>query len=125
MACATSEIVDRQLDAYRAGDAAAFAACYSEDCMIRWLPSGRVRAKGRPEIERVWGEAFALGQRRVRILARIVEGAEGIDHEEIEIVATGERRTAVAVFRVVDGLIGAAWFFDPVGFSVEAGAAAE
>jgi uncharacterized protein (TIGR02246 family) len=111
--CATSEIVDRQLDAYRAGDAVAFAACYAEDCEIRWLPSGRVRANGRAEIEQVWGEAFARGPRRVTILARIAEGAQVIDHEEIEIVATGERQRAVAVFRVTDGLISAAWFFDP------------
>jgi uncharacterized protein (TIGR02246 family) len=103
------QVVERQLAAWRAGDAPAFAACFAPDCRAVSLPSGALVADGRAEIERIWGARFRTQPRRARILSRIVDQGLVIDHEELEVIATGETRTAVAMFRVDGGLITHFW----------------
>jgi uncharacterized protein (TIGR02246 family) len=98
------EIVDRQLAAYNARDADAFAACYSEDVVVEDARSTslmRGRNELRSEYETFFRENAAL---RGEIRDRIVIGDYVIDHEEIH----GWQKTpvrAVAVYHVSDGMI--------------------
>jgi uncharacterized protein (TIGR02246 family) len=98
------EIVDRQLAAYNARDADAFAACYSEDVLVedaRGTPLMRGRGELRNEYETFFRENATL---RGQIRGRMVIGDYVIDDEEIHGWQDAPVR-AVAVYHISNGLI--------------------
>lgn len=107
-------IVDAQIEAYVAGDAARFAGWYAEDARCVRLPSGDVVAEGRAEIERVWGALFAARKVRFELMSRIASGPFVVDHERITRERDGYTFDAIASYEVIDGLIRRVWLFEPV-----------
>lgn len=103
-------IVDAQIRAYERGDAHAFAVLYAEDAVCSELPSGRIVANGRAEIERVWGALFAQGPRCVRIVERIARGCFVIDVEQVTLPKAGKLVEAIAIYQVGDRGIERVWF---------------
>ncbi|MDX2238715.1 MAG: nuclear transport factor 2 family protein [Hyphomonadaceae bacterium] len=108
-----TDIVDAQIAAYVAGDAAAFAAFYAPDAVCVSLPADRVVARGREDIERVWAEVFARRQVQFALLNRIAHGDFVIDHERVTRTADGVAVEAIATYEVRAGLIRHVWFFEP------------
>lgn len=108
------DIVDKQIEAYRAGDITAFVATYAEDAVCHYWPSGRVIAEGRDAIRRVWGALFARGTMSVDIRDRIVFGPYIIDREQAR-VGDNPPVDAVAVYCVGDTHIKTVMFLDSGG----------
>lgn len=110
---APAEVVNTQLDAYNAHDAAAFAATYAEDASIFRMPGNQLLLKGRQQIlEYYGGTVFKVAGLHAQVLSRQVIGNKVVDHER----AVGIRPEPVdvmAVYQVQDGLIQAVWFFEP------------
>jgi hypothetical protein len=99
-----AEVVQRQVDAYNAGDAEAFGATYAEDAVVRHAGSGTVR-RGRAQVVVEYGRLFAAHPGlRAEVRQRICAGSWVVDHEVVTTPAGG-RVEAVAAYRVVDGLI--------------------
>ncbi len=99
------EVVQAQVDAYNAHDAAAMAALYAEDCVFTDL-LGNVTLRGRDAVR----ERFALRfrehpQNRCWITDRFAVGNVVVDHECGERSPGGEPFEVVAVYTVRDGLI--------------------
>lgn len=107
-----ADVVDAQIAAYEAGDAAKFASYYADDAVCVTLPAEITNAAGREAIERVWGELFARRRLRVQIANRISLGPFVVDHERVT-RDTGDVVEAIAVYEVRDGLIRNVWFFAP------------
>lgn len=89
------DTVERQLQAYNARDADAFAACYAKDVVIEEL-DGDVVMRGREEVRRLYGEMFAAHPRlhaeirsRIRVGSWVVdeERVEGLEEDEVHVVA--------------------------------------
>lgn len=89
------DTVERQLQAYNARDADAFAACYANDVVIEEL-DGDVLMRGREEVRRLYGELFATHPRlhseirsRIRVGSWVVdeERVEGLEEDEVHVVA--------------------------------------
>lgn len=108
-------VVDKQIEAYVAGDTAAFGACYAIDAVCVRLPSGKVLASGRDEVETVWGRLFEAPDRRIRfeLANRIHIGAFVTDHERIIRERDGAVTEAIAIYEVRDGLIARVWLIEP------------
>ena len=104
--CDPVEVVDRQLAAWRARDAAAFASHYAADAVMTDHP-GVVTFSGREAIEARYAEVFAArGPAEVVIESRIVSGEYVIDDEAVS-SAQGSAR-GVVIYRVQNCLIGRA-----------------
>tara|TARA_B100000949_G_C14096425_1_gene372227 strand:+ start:344 stop:700 length:357 start_codon:yes stop_codon:yes gene_type:complete len=102
-------IIDRQVDAYIRRDAEGFAALYEADACCAYLPSGKVIAQGRGEIEREWARTFSHGPIELEIRKRMKLGRFIIDHE---IVRFGDApaTSAVAIYLVGAEGIRQVWF---------------
>jgi hypothetical protein len=97
-------VIERQLDAYNAQDAEAFAACFAPDARV-FSSLGTVALEGRDQLRRHYAELFA-GHADVRAesVHRRQVGSWVVDEERV----TGLRAEvvrALAVHRVVAGLI--------------------
>jgi len=99
------DAVERQLQAYNAGDADAFAACYARDVVIEDL-DGDVVMRGREEVRRLYGELFASQPGlHAEIRSRIRVGSWVVDEERVEGLE-GDEVHAVAIYGLGrDGLI--------------------
>ena len=77
-----SDVVQREVDAYNAQDADAFAATYAEDATV--VRGGKVWLQGRKAIREAYASMFAKYPKcRARIAERRVEDQAVIDHEII------------------------------------------
>ena len=100
-----TEVIDRQLAAYNAHDADAFAAHYADDVVVDDA-DGNVTIEGRADLRAAYAALFASSPEvHVKIVKRIVIGAHVIDEELLTGREGGDVR-AVVVYRVgADGLI--------------------
>lgn len=89
------DTVERQLQAYNALDADAFAACYATDAVLEEV-GGDVLMRGREEVRRLYGQMFEAHPKlhaelrtRIRVGAWVVdeERVEGLEPEEVHVVA--------------------------------------
>jgi uncharacterized protein (TIGR02246 family) len=103
-----TDLVDRQIAAYRDRDLDGFLSCYAGDVKIRDF-AGNVTMDGREGIRARYGPLFRDSpELSVEIPRRMVAGDFVIDEEEISgFVMTGFPPTmhAVVVYLVRDGLI--------------------
>lgn len=104
-------LVQRQLDAYNARDADAFAACFSVDVRCQRHPDEAPFLEGRPALHAFYArERFVHAGLHAVLLARLDLGARIIDHERVAGLPGGEREVAAIYERGGDGLIGRVWF---------------
>ena len=105
------EAAQRQLEAYNARDAEQFASAYATDVEVFELPSGTRTLAGRAELRTRYSALFAASPRLLcRLVARIVQGSFGIDHEEVSGLRGGPLAHALAVYEVLGGFIRRVWF---------------
>ena len=107
-ACA---LIQAQLDAYNANDAAALTALYADDAELFQHPS-TLLASGSAQIRARFTARFAQTRPQALLLHRIVLGDTVIDHETVSSGgADGLIQTAmVAIYQVRAGRIARAWF---------------
>jgi hypothetical protein len=106
------DVVQEQLEAYNARDLDRFAATYAEDVRIFRPPAAEPAIAGQAQLRETYRKRFSSTGLHADIVNRIVIGNKVIDHERV----VGIKETpveAVAVYEVVDGLIGTVWFFYP------------
>lgn len=104
------QIVQRQLDAYDAGDIDAFVATYAEDIEIYDHPAS-LRMSGRDALREAYGRLFASAPNlKTHIGTRIVHGDFVVDHETVTGAPGGATRSVIAIYEVRDGLIAKVWF---------------
>lgn len=104
------QIVQRQLDAYDAGDIDAFVATYTEDVEIYDHPA-TLRMQGRDALRETYGRLFTEApDLKTHIATRIVRGDFVVDDETVTGVPGGGTRGAIAIYQVRDGLIAKVWF---------------
>lgn len=104
------DVVERQLAAYNAHDADAFAATYADDAQVFKASDTAPVLQGRAAIRARYAALFASRPDvRAEVSARMVAGNFVSDHETI--VGTSAR--AIVVYDIKDGLIRRAWLFGP------------
>jgi len=103
-----TDVVDRQVAAYRDRDLERFLGCYAAGVRVRDF-DGNVLMDGLEAMRAQYGPMLRdSSQLRAEIPRRIVAGDYVIDEEDISgMVVAGFPRTvhAVAIYRVRDGLI--------------------
>jgi uncharacterized protein (TIGR02246 family) len=103
------ELVARQIEAYNAHDAAAFAAVYAEDMQLSDL-GGDLFLYGRDALRERYALLFANAPKiHVEILKRIVVGDVVIDEERITHTASGNVAHVGVIYEVVRGKIRRVW----------------
>lgn len=101
----SSELVQRQLDAYNAQDIAAFLGCYADDAELATLNSG-VNQNGLDAIRKRHEDLFAqFPQNRAKLVNRIDLGTTVIDHEAVERSPGGETFEVAAIYTIRGGKI--------------------
>ena len=102
-------IVQRQVDAYNAGDVQAFADAYADEVELFELGAdSKPFLRGRAALIAEYGPMFAKAKPKATILHRIVGGAFVTDHERV--VAGTQTVESVAVYQVENGKIRRVWF---------------
>jgi hypothetical protein len=105
------DAVQRQLDAYNAHDLERFVAEYHDDVKVYRPPATEPLVSGRKALgEHYAKHRFTLPDLHARLVNRIVSGNIVVDHEDIDGLPEG-RRSAIAVYEVVENRIRAVWFF--------------
>lgn len=108
-------LVQRQLEAYNARDADAFAACFSTDVRCQRHPDEPPFLEGRPALREYYArERFVHAGLHAHLVQRIDLGIRVLDHERVEGLPGGVREVVAVYERGGDGLIGRVWFF-PAG----------
>ena len=108
-----AEVVQRQLDAYNAADAEAFAATYAVDAVVH-DGTGAVRRRGRDRIAADYGRLFADNpELRAEVSERICLGRWVVDLEQVTGISGRQGVPALAVYRVEDDLIHEVRLLDP------------
>lgn len=106
------DVVQRQLDAYNAGDIDAFAATHDPAVVVR-SGAGEVHCRDREDLRDHYGRLFAsVPGLRAEVQQRICVGCWVIDAERVT-APSGEQLQAVAVYRVEDGRIREVLLLDP------------
>ncbi|MEQ8299154.1 MAG: SgcJ/EcaC family oxidoreductase [Hyphomonas sp.] len=101
----SSDIIQRQLDAYNSQDIEAFLACYAEDALLSGL-NGDVTQSGRAAIRARHVELFGEHpQNRAELVNRIDIGSTVIDHERVARTPGGETFDVAAIYTIRNGLI--------------------
>mgnify|MGYP002777052619 CR=1 FL=1 len=104
-------LVQRQLDAYNARDADAFAACFSADVRCHRHPGDAAFLEGRDALRAHYArERFVHAGLHAALLARIDLGTRVVDHERVDGLPGGVREVAAIYEQGGDGLIGRVWF---------------
>ncbi len=104
-------IVQRQLSAYNARDAAAFCACYADDVIVTDLDSGAVRLQGIAAFREAYTAQFARWpDQRAALANRQIAGDYIIDTEFVTGVPGREPAHVIAIYRVREGKIDRIWF---------------
>ena len=100
-----AEIVEKQLAAYNAHDAAAMAALFSEDAVMTDF-KGNVIDHGRAAIRTRYAKLFAdHPHNHAEVLARIAVNGIVMDHERITRTPGAAPFEAIAVYTVENGQI--------------------
>ena len=101
------EVVQRQLDAYNAVDLELFLATFSEDAVLSDYKTGEIRAQGKAELRKIYGNLFQESPAlHSNLVNRIVIGNTVIDHELISGREGHDKPIElVMVYEVKDGLI--------------------
>jgi hypothetical protein len=99
------DAVERQVEAYNAGDVDAFVACYADDVVVE-NAEGEVQMSGRDEMRQAYGKLFAgCTDLHAEIPARIRVGSYVVDEERVSGHPAGDLHV-VAIYRLDDeGLI--------------------
>ncbi|HAI58266.1 MAG TPA: steroid delta-isomerase [Xanthomonadaceae bacterium] len=107
-------LVQRQLDAYNAHDAGAFAACFSADVRCQRHPDDAPFLLGREALQAFYArERFVHAALHAHLAHRIDLGARVIDHERVVGLPGGPREVVAIYQQGTDGLIGRVWFVAP------------
>ncbi|MBU1377561.1 MAG: nuclear transport factor 2 family protein [Alphaproteobacteria bacterium] len=106
---APEALVQRQVEAYNAGDVQAFANTYADDVELFELGAdSKPFLRGRAALIAEYGPMFAKAKPKATILHRTVSGAFVTDHER---VTAGPRTVeSVAVYQVESDKIRRVWF---------------
>jgi imidazolonepropionase-like amidohydrolase len=107
------DLVQRQVNAYNARDAQAFAATYAPGVTIRTLPETTVTLDSREKLFTKYGEAFRTRpDSAVQITSRMTQGPFVIDQERLvhRWDPAQSRFAGTAIYEVKDGLIQTVWF---------------
>jgi hypothetical protein len=108
-----AEVVDKQLSAYNARDAASFASAYAEDVHVFLMPNLKLAVRGRPALQAHYStNVFCKEGLRAEVISRMAVGNKVVDHEVTHGLAPNPVESVV-VYEVVDELIQAVWFFWP------------
>jgi len=103
-------VVQRQLEAYNAGDVDAFLATYDPDIELFNFPGER-HTQGLDAMRATYGKLFEANPGlHAEIRKRIVRGRYVIDHEAISGTAQGLTFEAIAIYEVRGGQIRRVWF---------------
>ncbi len=104
--------VQRQLDAYNARDLERFVAEYADDVRVFRPPATEPVLSGKAALAAHYAnKRFNLPGLHAELVNRMVSGVTVVDHERIVGLPEGGVVEAIAVYRVADGLITAAWFY--------------
>jgi hypothetical protein len=102
---ASSDLVQRQLDAYNAQDVDAMMVCYADDAVLGTL-NGAVTHEGLAAVrQRHVDLFFQYPKNRARVVHRIDLGSTVIDHEDVERAPGGERFQVAAIYTIRNGKI--------------------
>jgi uncharacterized protein (TIGR02246 family) len=103
-----TDVVDAQIEAYRARDVERFLSCYAADASVVAF-DGTVMFSSKDEMRARYGQLFADSpDLQVTIASRIAAGEFVVDEEHLSGFHFGDMPTdlvAVAVYRVTDGRI--------------------
>lgn len=100
-----AEIVEKQLTAYNAHDAAAMAALFSEEAVMTDF-KGNILERGRAGIRARYAKLFAdHPHNHAEVLCRIVVNGVIMDHERVTRTKGGAPFDAIAVYTVENGQI--------------------
>ncbi|MGA1341503.1 MAG: nuclear transport factor 2 family protein [Hyphomonas sp.] len=97
---ASSELIQKQLDAYNAQNIDAFLACYAEDAVLAGL-NGEVTHRGLAAIRKRHEDLFyEFPKNHARLVNRIDLGTTVIDHEQVERAPGGDRFEVAAIYTI-------------------------
>ncbi|HWH18610.1 MAG TPA: SgcJ/EcaC family oxidoreductase [Allosphingosinicella sp.] len=106
-----SSIVDRQIEAFNARDAEAFASTYTEDAEIITALTPGAPVAGRAAIRDFYAPFFAAHpELNASVEGRLVVGNMVADQEHV----TPLNLRALAVYEIEGDLIRRAWIFGPI-----------
>ncbi len=101
----SSELIQRQLDAYNAHDIEAFLACYADDAVLAGL-NGDVTHAGLAAIRKRHEDLFyEFPRNHAKLVNRIDLGTTVIDHEQVERAPGGDRFEVAAIYTIKAGKI--------------------
>lgn len=101
----SSELIQRQLDAYNTQDVTAFLECFAADAVLGAL-NGEVTQTGLDAIRARHEELFyQYPKNQAKLLNRIDLGSIVIDHEDVTRAPGGERFQVAAIYTITDGKI--------------------
>jgi len=107
-------LVQRQLEAYNARDAGAFAACFSTGVRCQRHPDEPAFLVGRAALHDYYArERFVHEGLHAQLVHRIELGARVLDHERVVGLPGGPREVVAIYEQGADGLIGRVWFIAP------------
>lgn len=105
------DAVQRQLNAYNAGDVEAFLLAFSPSVKIHNSPGDAPSMTGRDAMRARYAKLFEENPRQhCEILSRMILGRFVIDHEKITGRQHGRTVHAIAIYEVNEGLITHVWF---------------
>ncbi|MBS1766454.1 MAG: SgcJ/EcaC family oxidoreductase [Acidobacteria bacterium] len=106
-------IVQRQMDAYNAHDAQAYAACFTPDIQFIRHP-GIAQIQGRDELYKTFATVFRSHKSaKMRVIYRAELGPNTvIEHQEVDGIEKHPVPSLV-IYSLQGGLIQAAWFVMP------------
>lgn len=106
----SSELAQRQLDAYNAHDLEAFVACYHPEVEVRDFPAGTLRFQGHAELRARYGPMFENPALHAHLVSRTALGPLCIDTERVEGIREGEDVSAIAIYECEGESIRRVWF---------------
>jgi imidazolonepropionase-like amidohydrolase len=106
-----AEVVQAQVEAYRARDIEGFIATYTPDARLWRHPGGELLNQGHDAMREAYAAMFeASPELNIHIEQRTTIGEFVIDLELVSGMRGGEPVRAVAIYQVKDGLISDVWF---------------
>ena len=103
-----TDVVDAQIEAYRAGDVERFLSCYAEDASVV-LFDGAPMFADKQVMRQQYGQLFGDSpDLQLTIAKRMTAGEFVVDEEHVSGMHFGDmptQMTAVSVYRVTDGKI--------------------
>jgi hypothetical protein len=106
-------VIDRQLQAYMARDADAFAATYAEGARIFQASTGSIELAGREAIRSHYrAKTFRRSGLKVTVAGRLVVGNKVVVHERVSWDGRPGPLEAIVAYEVANGLIQNAWLFE-------------